>query len=208
MGHMELDDFKSVLKTKLEEPAQQRSARELEQSIRRRAASIVDKIKRNIVLEIAMSFLFLLLACTGVRNPLLYVKGIFIIIAITSPLFIVYLALLYRKILFYENNTPAVKEGLQQVIDILQRFTRLYFRFTMWILPLVFVLGLVTGYLDVVRQPQLVNGFHWGKSFTWYLALFAAWSVITYFFAKWYIKRLYGNYLEQLKASLEDLENG
>ncbi|HEY4150382.1 MAG TPA: hypothetical protein VGM41_15695 [Chitinophagaceae bacterium] len=205
---MELDDFKSVLRTKLEEPLQLRSPRELERSIHSKTNSIIGKIKRSIVFELLINLLFLPIAWAGIHYSLLYVRCIFIVVAIGCFLFMTYTALFYRRILFFEKNIPAVKERLQQVIDLLQRFTRLYFRFTMWVLPLVFLLGLVTGYRDIITRPELAHGFRWVRGFLFYALFFAGWSVMMYFFAKWYIKRLYGNYLEQLKASLKDLENG
>ena len=126
---------------------------------------------------------------------------------IFSVLFSVYLLTLYRKIVFYEKTPVSIRQSLQQVIEIIQNFTRLYFRISIGLLPLIFIFGLVTGYIDMSRQ-EILKEFHWSKGIAVYVAGFITWSVCMYFFAKWYIKKLYGNHLLQLQQQLKEIENG
>jgi len=206
---MELDDFKTILKTTLEARAPSHSATRLEQSIHHRTVSILDKIRRNIVWEMLVCLLFVPLCIWAwQRYPFLYTRLFYVLVTFICLLFAGYLLRLYKKIRFYEKADLAVKERLVQIIDILQRFTRLYYRFSMGVLPVAFVLGLITGYLDVMHQPLLARDFRWTKGLFVYIGLFAGWSLLMYVFAKWYIRKLYGNYLSVIRMQLEELENG
>jgi len=100
-----------------------------------------------------------------------------------------------------------VREGLQRVIAIIEEFTRLYFQFTMITLPIAFIFGLISGFLSLNGGAGIKN-FNWQKAIFFYTCWFIFWSFIMYFFSKWYIKKLYGNYLQQLKDQLKDIENG
>jgi hypothetical protein len=77
----------------------------------------------------------------------------------------------------------------------------------MGLLPVIFIFGLITGYLNVSQQG-LIRQFQWSKGIIFYTIAFMAWSVIIYFFSRWYIRKLYGNYLLQLQQQLKDMENG
>jgi hypothetical protein len=206
---MELDDFKTLLKARLETQAPALSAAELEQSIHRKSVSILGKIKRSIAWELVPGIVLTLAgAWVWERYPSLSNRFFSTLMLLVCIFFVVQLAGLYKKIIRFEKANQPVKERLSQIIDILQRFTRLYFRFSMSILPVAFVLGLVTGYADIMRQPFLAQNFHWARGLAAYIILFAAWSAIAYVFSKWYIKKLYGNYLNDIRNQLEDLENG
>ena len=206
---MELDDFKTRLKASLEQQAPGRSAAELERSIHRKTASLLSKIKRSIVWELVLG-LVLVLAGAWVwwDYPSLSNRFFSTLMLLVCLFFVVQLAALYKKIIRFEKADQPVKERLQQIIYILQRFTRLYIRFSMSILPVAFVLGLVAGYADIVRQPFLAQNFHWARGIAAYIGLFAAWSLVAYVFSQWYIRKLYGNYLNDIQNQLEDLENG
>ncbi|MEP7280144.1 MAG: hypothetical protein ABI813_15965 [Bacteroidota bacterium] len=206
---MELDELKTRVKAKLEEGMLRHSATDLELSIRQKTNSITGKIKKNTWLEFA-AFIF----CMGVALAcwLLYHSLLVHLFCLATWVFCIvfsaYLFSLYKKIIFYEKAQASVKENLQQVINILNRFTTLYFRITMVLLPVIFVFGLITGYVDV-SQKGLIHQFHWSGNILFYIIIFMiGWSGIIYFFAKWYIRKLYGDYLIQLKHQLKEIENG
>jgi hypothetical protein len=205
---MELDDIKWALKTKLEEAGTKRSAGELEQLARRKTMSVIAGIKRSMLFELvfgALCMTVFIWACY--KYPYLYVRFFCTLTIFFCIVFIIYLVRLFKRINFFEKAPLSVKDNLQHIIDILQRFTTLYFQFSMLMLPVIFLLGLLVGYLDISQQG-LAGNFHWTKGVVFYAASFIGWSVLMYFFTKWYIKKLYGNYLQQLKHQLSDLENG
>jgi hypothetical protein len=205
---MELDDFKSLLKTKQEEPLSLRSAEELEQYTHRRAVSVIAKIKKNIRFELIFCILIVpLFAGLCFVFPSFYMKTLVALAVFVCIFFVVYLFRLNKRIHFYETASFSVKESLQQVIYILGKFTRHYLQITMIMLPIAFVFGLVTGYLDISADLS-IKKFNWTRGLIFYSVFFICWSVFTYFFTKWYIKKLYGKYLHQLKEQLKELENG
>ena len=205
---MELDEFKQWIK-ETEQPAiGLRSAVELEGYIRKRTGSVISNIKRSILFELLACLLFVAAAVWAwFSYPLSYVRVFSLLSFCFCCFLLIYLGALYNKISAYEKAALAVKDSLGQVIDILERFTRAYFQFTMITLPIAFVFGLITGFLSI-HGNQGTGNFNWHKAMVFYTAWFIFWSILMYFFSKWYIKKLYGNYLQQLKQQLKDIENG
>jgi hypothetical protein len=205
---MELDEFKMLLKEKDHEEIALHSAVELEGYIRKTTRSVTDKIKRSIRFEFALGIVFVCIALWAwFRYPFAYVRP-FCLLSISVCCFLfIYFGALYKKISRYEQSPLPVKNTLQKIIDILQQFTRLYFQVTMITLPINFIFGLIAGYLVIKGDAGLKN-FNWMKWILFYSGWFILWSAIMYFFAKWYIKKLYGDYLLQLRQQLKDIENG
>jgi hypothetical protein len=205
---MELDEFKQRLKETVPVESTTRSAHELEGYTRRRAASIVKKIKRSILFELIACVIFIVASVSvWAIYPVFYARVFCVLSVFLCCFLLVYLGALYKKIAAYEKEAPAVKAGLQQVIGIIEQFTKLYFQFTMITLPIAFILGLLTGFLSLNSNTGMQH-FNWQRSIFFYTCWFVFWSAIMYFFSKWYIKKLYGNYLQQLKEQLKDIENG
>jgi Ca2+/Na+ antiporter len=205
---MELDEFKQRFKEKEPEESAWHSVDELGGYVRKRTHSIINNIKRNILFELVACFIFIAAALwVWFSYPVSYVRAFSLLTISLCCFLLIYLVVLYKKIGIYEQATPAVKNSLQQVIDILEQFTRTYFQFTMITLPIAFIFGLITGFLNVNGNSGIKN-FNWQKAILFYTGWFIFWSAMMYFFSKWYIKKLYGNYLQQLKEQLKDIENG
>ena len=205
---MELDDFKQRIHTKLSETGAIQSAHDLAGYIHARTSSTIKKIKRNIRFELMACTLFIAASIwMYAAYHVSYVRVFAFLSIVLSCLLLVYLVSLHKKISSYEKNAPAVRLALREIVEILERFTRLYFQFTMITLPIAFIFGLITGFLRLNGATPIMN-FNWQRSIIFYAAWFIFWSVMMYYFSKWYIKKLYGNYLQQLKEQLRDIENG
>lgn len=205
---MELDEIKLLMKARLEQ-ATDSNAGELEAVMRQKTRSVTGKIKSNIRLEvIAFAGFGLGAVYCWAMYPSLLVHLFCVATWALCAVFGAYLFSLYRKIVFYETRSRTVRESLQQIIHIVTRFTRLYFGISMGLLPVIYVFGLIIGYL-VISKQGLLQQFTWSASMLYYgIAFIIGWSVIIYFTAKWYIRKLYGNYLLQLQQQLADIENG
>lgn len=206
---MELDDVKTLLKQQLEAGGSLPMTDTFSGLASSRTQSVIGRIKRNIWLECgAMLVCMAVAAWTWHAYPLLVAHFFCVATWLFSMVFSVYLLLLYRKILFYENR-PAVsiKENIEKIIAIVTRFTRLYMGISMGLLPVIFVFGLIAGYLEVSGKG-LLHAFSWSKGLLLYLSAYICWSVLIYFFARWYIRKLYGDYLVHLQEQLKDVENG
>lgn len=205
---MELDEFKQRSKETEPKKIILHSASDLEGYIRKRTRSTISNIKRNILFELVACLVFIAVAAWAWFNyPVSYVKAFALLCIALCCILLIYLGGLYKKISIYEKAAPAVKDSLQQVISIIEQFTKAYFQFTMITLPIAFIFGLITGFLNVKGETGIRN-FNWQKAILFYTGWFIFWSVIMYFFSRWYIKKLYGNYLQQLKEQLKDIENG
>jgi len=205
---MELDEFKQLYKEKNAVETVSHSANELEAYLRKNTHSITGKIKRSIWFEAVLSILlFAVSVWAWFIYPARFVRVFSMLTIFLCCIFLICLAALYKKIIAFEHATPAIKTSLRQLIAILQQFTRLYFQFTMVTLPIAFIFGLITGYLDVSGNTALKN-FNWLRGILFYTGWFLLWSAIMYFFTRWYIRKLYGNYLLQLQQQLKDIENG
>ncbi|MEO5592940.1 MAG: hypothetical protein ABIR15_10780 [Chitinophagaceae bacterium] len=206
---MELDEFKQRVKESVEqEQTALHSAYELEGYTHKRTRSIINHIKRSILFELMASILFIVAAVwIWFSYPVPYVR-VFSLLAFCICFFLLfYLSALHKKINIYEKSPQSVRTGLQQVITILEQFTRVYFQFTMITLPIAFIFGLITGFFTIHDDNGIIN-FNWQKAILLYTCLFIFWSASMYFFSRWYIRKLYGNYLQQLKEQLKDIENG
>jgi len=191
---MELDEFKQRVKESADqEQTALHSAYELEGYTRKRTRSIVNHIKRSILFELIASIIFIVAAVwIWFSYPVSYVR-VFSLLAFCMCVFLlIYLSALHKKISIYEKAPLSVKTGLQQVITILEQFTRV---------------GLITGFLTIHDDNGFIN-FNWQKAILLYTCWFIFWSASMYFFSRWYIRKLYGNYLQQLKEQLKDVENG
>ncbi len=205
---MELDEFKQLYKERLKTETMRHSADELAMLIHSKTYSVTEKIKRSIWFELSVYLFFTVAALfvwivfpSRLSNPFAMLT-----IALCCIYFL-YLVALYKKIRFYEKSGFAIKDSLRQLITIVQQFTRLYFQFTMVTLPILFVFGLIALYLNVTNNPS-IKSFNWLRGILFYTGWFLLWWTAMYFFARWYIKKLYGNYLYQLKLHLKDIENG
>ena len=205
---MELDNLKSAWNTKLDEQASTVVAQEVQALLRLRTGSVVARIKKSIWFELAACFAVLATCIWAwIRYPLQSVHflcGAAMLVALT---FCGYLYSLYRKMSFYEQQTVNIREQLRRIITILELFIRLYYRISLGLLPVIFLTGLVVGYVDLQKRG-LVQGFRWSAGITYYTIAFGIWSLAMLYFTRWYINQLYGNYLRTLKQQLEEIENG
>lgn len=205
---MELDEFKQRLKEQVHGETLSRTAHELGSYTGRRTASVLKKIKRSIVFELLACVIFIAAAVWAwMVYSFPYVHVFCLLCFFMCCFLLLYLGAFYKKISACEKQAAAVRENLRQVIGIIEQFTRLYFQFTMITLPIAFIFGLITGFFSLANTVDQKN-FNWQRSVFFYSCWFVFWSVIMYFFSKWYIKKLYGNYLHQLKEQLRDIENG
>ena len=205
---MELDEFKIIVKDTAPEIPELYAARQLEGYMRKRANAITDKVKRSIIFELVTCIVFIGLAVWAWYSyPVPAVRAFSLLSAGLCIFLILYLGALYKKIVFYEKTLLPVKDSLAQIITILTQFTRSYFQFVMITLPLFFIFGLITGYFMVGGNGGLQH-FNWRRALLFYTTWFVIWSAVMYFFSRWFIKKLYGVYLQQLKEQLKDIENG
>jgi len=209
---MELDDLKGSINQKLTEGSFDRTEKNFAVLLKGKASSVIQKIKKSLWFEIICCILvvplFLGIALFSSYSSLKLYFGLFGIIFIPFSLIFFYLL---KKINEFDHSVLPIKENLQQLVKMLEEFTRRYFQFNMALLPICFLFALFLGYnekdpipvLDEINNKLKITkalyiGFIIGYTITMILGLV--------FLTKWYIRKLYGKYIDQLKQLLAELK--
>jgi hypothetical protein len=206
---MELDDFKLTWKAAQAASAVQHdSLLELQTRLRQKSRSVTVAIRRNLWVEIIMYLVFVALALVGWELfTTSYLRVVCMLTWMLSIIFLLYLFQLLRSIRRYESGQGSMKEAMKQLVLILEKFMQTYFQLTMVTLFVAFSVGLLGG-ITTVNENGIAGQFHWKKAGLIYVACFVVWSVCMYFFARWYLRKMYGAHILQLKQQLTEIENG
>jgi hypothetical protein len=192
---MELDDLKYLFK----EQDVKKTPEELALFFKTRSRSIIEKINRSLLKETYFAAVFVIIGTVAffVLTSTFY-KAMSLLIIVFCGSFLFYMAGLKKRIRFYQQSMAPVKENLRAIVRIVEIFIKLYFWLTMLMLPIVFLLGFMTITPLSTFSPRAMS---------FYLVWFVGWSVLMYFFTKWFLNKMYGKYLAQLKQQLTELEN-
>jgi hypothetical protein len=203
---MELDELKTIW-NKSKPAFERKDPAELSQMLTRNSSSVVDKLKRSVWFELIFTFVAsLALLAYALTLPGGALKWTTVSILV---LFVAYSVYYVKKLLLLNRFKPGddnLRSTLQKLVDNLTSYLNFYKRSYSILYPVYFVLGVVFGALETgadrfiqkVSEPKTII----------YLVL---WGGIFFFlstwFANWYLKKLYGNHLEKLKAVMRDLES-
>ena len=213
---MELVELKSVWEAVVEESISKDTidVYGVEQTISKDSNSVLAKIKRVMYFKFLLGFfflfLFLFLLLGSFLNPEKFTfyeaildtqdNQIFLvtgILFITAMLSCNYRA--FREIIFFEASASTVKESLRRFIGIMEKTIRLniYISTAFDSIALGWIAYLVN------KKAGLVEGAIQLSALVIVAALIGA--VVFYFIAHFKQKVKFGNYLDQLKSNLEDL---
>lgn len=203
---MELEQWKNIWQQQEAGPTPS-----LKDMLGKRSNSPIAKMKRNLVLE-------LVLVCLGfipiVAYYFLAYKGKFQEVGwlyfVMLLLFIVYFIFKYRLLNRMECMACVVKSNLLKQVETLEKFVRLYLVAGTLIIPLVIIFFYIFSWVHFPNGhgvfPIPSADTSWFKSLG-ILALVCVTSTIGMFYInRWYIRKLYGNQIERLKAMLEQLD--
>lgn len=210
---MDLDELKSQLNQKLATDHAERSAGDLAQLLQKRTTSIVGKLKRSLLFEIRLSvpfiILFLGIAILGTNPVYRGFFAVFSLVVIITFLFLVYLYRTTKRI----GDTPLpVKENLQVIVNIIDEFVKRCFQAAIILVPVCVALMAAGQYYYRDPHSATFNLSHnrWITTPTRMLVFLVSYTVVftiaMYFFAKWYLRKMYGRYTEQLRNCIRELE--
>ncbi|HQS24732.1 MAG: hypothetical protein B7Y11_09270 [Sphingobacteriia bacterium 24-36-13] len=209
---MELDDLKGLINQKLMEGSPNITENNFTDLLKGKASSVISKIKKSLWFEIACCALvvplFIGIALFSSHSSLKIYFGLFGAIFIPFTLIFFYLL---KKINEFDQSVLPIKENLQQLIKMLEDFTRRYFQFNMALLPICFLVALFLGYNEKEPIAVLDNIFDKLKvNKSIYIGFIVGYSIAIVFglvyLTKWYIRKLYGKYIDQLKLLLTELK--
>ena len=208
---MELDELKNYLNRQLEEQSPLQSSGEISAILRNKSIGIVDRIRRSLWIELVISLLAVMAVLYAKNLGGSYVMQIYfnIFLGITLMFLPIFIWLI-RSTYQLSPELSSVKTNLTRLHLLISRFTRFYFIFSMAIfLPVIFysliaavyersnesLMESLQFYMQLPAVPLLLIGLY-----------ILGFGIFLYFFARWYIRLLYGKYLDKLKDLLTELD--
>ena len=210
---MELDELKILLKEQTATMHVIKSADDIAALMSSKTKSITGKLKRSLKIEIISCIVFTI-PCTavGIFGANTSLRIYFSIFAVMCLLFLPMLLVLLKKTNEFSSTALPVKSNLQRLVKLLQEFVKRYFQLTMALIPISLLLSFLLGYSDEnlhdpnMHNPFFINFNGSGLKISLVIAYFLLFGAGMYYFTKWYLKKLYGNYLDQLRSLIKELE--
>lgn len=201
---MELEDLKSIWKSS--EPVfQPKNEQEIAMMLKGRSISIINKIKRNVwfelVFTIAVSVALLIYALSLEKGAMKWTSISLLLMCLASTIY-------YVKKLSVLNRVQGINENLHDTISFLitnlTGYLKFYKNSYTVLYPVYFLLGLLFSVLE--RGTDNFVEFLSKPSIIIYLLFMAGvFFLISSWFARWFLKKLYGDHLEKLKSILNEL---
>jgi hypothetical protein len=215
---MELDDFKIAINKKLEEQNVSLERLGIQKAIQGKTKSVLIKIRRIILFEMIFTFVATLIffyigfssSWKAFRIYFGTFSGIFI-------LFIPILYFLYKKTFITLDNNASIKNNLNNLVKVLKEYVRRSYQFTMALIPICFIYSGFLGYNEGKTTNHtdfdnyiisLKNNHQLNATIIWIVLIIyiIGFTILMHFFTKWYLKKMYGNYITTLEKSIHELE--
>ena len=208
---MELDELKTLINHKLATDHSGRSAEDIAALLTKKTVSVIDKLKRNLWIEIICCMVVIAaFAYLGIAGAYHAFHIYFSVFAVLSTVFLGIIIYLLRRTNQLSATALPVKSNLQAIVTLIEEFSRRYFQFTMALIPVCFVFAFLVGYNEPEHIPTVDKFAQKHFSAIWQVIAFAVGymvllSVGIYYFTKWYIRKLYGRAVDQLKECIKEL---
>ena len=202
---MEIEDLKDIWK-KESEGFERKDEAELAVMLKGKSRSIISRLKRNVWLELIFTGLGGLgLLAYALTLPAGALKWTSISILILFAIYAFYYLKKLRLLNEFNASNKDIKANLEHLIGRLTGYLKFYRRSYSILYPIYFFIGLLftaieqgtTGFLNRVTQPDI---------FITLLLAAGLFFICSTWLTSWYLKKLYGNHLEKLKALLRELE--
>ncbi|MFL9484440.1 hypothetical protein ACI6Q2_16785 [Chitinophagaceae bacterium LWZ2-11] len=208
---MELDDLK--IQFKEHEESDNKSLQELSALLSKDTNSIPNKIKRSLLFEITGNAFFIIcFVILAVYTDYWSLRIYFSVASVLCFIFLGFLSFLLYKTNRLTSNALPVKNNLEQLYAILKEYTKRNVQFSLALAPICMLFCFWLGYNEPVRSKFALGNFFFFHAqttqeiillLTAYLLVFL---IIVYYISQWYLKRLYGNYLNELKLWIDELQ--
>jgi hypothetical protein len=202
---MELDDLKKIWQENRGQFLPKQEA-ELISMMRGNSTSIVEKLKKSVWFELvftAVAGIALLVYAVMLPSGALKFTSIsFLFVFVGYSLYYIKKILLLNRFNPVEGN---LRESLGKLILNLESHLTFYKQSYTILYPVFFLLGLLfvavesgaDRFLERLSEPKVILSL---------VLMGAALLFLSTWFASWYLKKLYGNYLDNLRSVLTDLQ--
>ena len=201
---MELEDLKSIWKSS--EPVfQPKNEQEIAMMLKGRSISIINKLKRNVwfelVFTIVVSVALLIYALSLQRGAMKWTSISLLLMCLASTIY-------YIKKLSVLNRVQGINENLHDTISFLitnlTGYLKFYKNSYTVLYPVYFFLGLLFSVMERGTN-NFVEFFSNPSTIIYLLFMAGVFFFISSWFARWFLKKLYGDHLEKLKSILNEL---
>ena len=208
---IELDDLKNIWSSNIENDIgkhaiEQEKIREL---LKRRSTNIIEKLRKNLLLEICMFFVCLLLiACVPLyfkSKEVTLLCGI--VIGVVFMPYLIYYIKKYTELKKFFSYNQNIKSNLQLLIAQLEKYLSIYFWGSLLLTP---ISGFLSGFAILYEMKALGFLLYFDVFSSATLSMIISFALLltllSYPIMKWYIRKLYGQHLEKLKDCLKELQ--
>jgi uncharacterized protein YeeX (DUF496 family) len=202
---MELDNLKDLWRN-LKEDDHQDDDDQIIKILQKKSQSPIAKMKRNLFLElIAVIILYAFpIWYFFETSGGMYIE-ISVLLSIAVLLFIFY---------FYKKNkllgemqcvTCEVRSNLQRQLITLEKYVWLYFVSGILLVPIAYF---APGLIVILKYPgrDVSAEFTNSTAYTIFITIGVLITIGSYFFSRWYIRKLYGQHINRLKDLLLQME--
>lgn len=173
--------------------------------------SVISKIKKSLVTEIIFSVIFIAIftyVSLFSKNSSIRIYFSFFLVVIS--VFTGFLFYLLQRTNSLTSSADSIKDNLKKLHSLLSEFLKRYFQFTMLLIPICLLFSGYLGYLDSehnINSNMLSTSINPKKYIILLGLMVVIFSVGMFFFTKWYLRKLYGNHLAEMKEMIEQLES-
>jgi amino acid transporter len=182
------------------------SDEEIQAMLRKKSKSPIAKMKRNLMIEMIV---VIILYTWIIVDYLMKFKGVMLsiplLLGVLGVLFVIYYIRKRKLLKDMECVTCEVKSNLQQQLTILGKYVRFYMLAGTLLFPLTMIFMCIVLYFysaDMQQMPKPVP-------FIPFLAVVTIISTVLtiplYFLNKWYVRKLYGQHIENLKLIVNEM---
>ncbi len=209
-GYPELDALKTLWQQNVPQGNPVLKDSDIRSMIRSRSMQAYARIKRNLKREcwvgIGLIVVYIIgsIFTTGLMQKVLFISWV---LALGIGLVLYPLFARYFKKVDFDNNATLLIE-LRASVSRLRAFLKLYLYITIVIFYISFVGGAFYGAFSArsERGPTTFSDLINARYLLLFFGLGLVLTAALYFPLRWYIRRLYGNNLDEMAASLEELE--
>lgn len=205
---MDLDQFKEMW-SEVGHHEQGPSAEELQALLQKKSKSPIAKMKRNLLIELI--FVLVLYVSTVYYYFAHFTGGMLGLAWMLMLIGVFYLLYYYqkRKLLNkMECVSCEVKSNLSMQLITLEKYVRFYMWSGVVMFPVVFIFSCLVVFFyspEVSTNPQIKEKAFVAVFVAVIIVFAAVLTIPMYFINKWYVRKLYGQYVDQLKLIVQEM---
>jgi magnesium-transporting ATPase (P-type) len=205
---MELEQLKDMWKE--QEPARPRDVQPL---LNKKSNSPIAKMKKHLVMEltavIAMYGFVIIYFFAAYKGRFSSVSILYLLVGVV---FCIYYFKKFKLLKEMECMACQVKTNLSKQLNTLEKYIRFYLIAGTALIPLVLIFFYWFGYTYIPRGrefffPQPSETTTVLQSIAIFTLITAVATILSYYLNKWYIRKLYGKYIDKLKEMLSQMED-